>query len=457
MKQEKVSIVIFGGTGDLTKRKLVPAFAALLHKGRVSNVCGIIGIARGNYSDESYKELLINSVKDEHYKKYIRELKVHFFRGDASQIDGIRGLGDFLKKIEQGVGHHHIFYLATTYQLFPSIVRELRKQNLHSKDGAWTRIVFEKPFGSDLTSSNFIEGEIHKVFAENEIFRIDHYLAKETVQNLAVLKFTNPLFEGFLNSRLIEKIEVIVDEDLGVGDRLGYYHEAGAIKDMIQNHLLQVLSLVLMERPDDLDAKHIHDEKVKMLSHLKVGNAHESLLGQYQSYEEEAKKVNLQSSRTETFARIALHCNHPKWNGTKIILRTGKKLERKYGQIVIHFKSIDEHLKKTFKGLTENKIIIDLHPRQDIQMILNNRKPGSMQEVESVKFEFSHEAHFGPNTVDEYATLLGDVLQGEMTLFARSDEVKESWRLIEELEKIKDKIPFVIYPDHTNPEKIVVR
>jgi len=452
---ENYTIVIFGGTGDLTKRKLVPAFAQLASREILGEHSQIIGIARGEYNNNSYKQMLIESVSDESEKKHISEINVRYFRGDVDDPESLSGLHEFIEMNEPLGGNNRIFYLATGFKIFPKIIREIKKRGLDNVEGKFTRIVFEKPFGSDLGSFTKIDSDIHDVFSEEQVYRIDHYLGKETVQNISLLKFTNPMFESVLNNEMVESIELIVDEDMGLDKRILSYDEMGAIKDMVQNHMLQVLALLLMEEPEEWSADAIHDKKVEILKNLEVMSPKNNLLGQYSSYVQELSKYGLKPSKTETFVKLSLNCNTPRWNGVQLFLRTGKKLERKYGQIKIKFKQAAECVKASISGIKDNSIVIDIYPKQDVRIFMNSRIPGKINEVHPISFDFVHESYFGPNTINEYTTLLEDVILGDKTLFTRSDELLESWRVIEQIEAIREKIPFVLYQDGGEPEKIV--
>src|SRR3989344_1314965 len=443
METKEVTFVLFGGTGDLTKRKLVPAIARLVHDKVISENSTIIGISRKELSDEKYKKFLIDSVKEENDKNYIGNLDIKFFTGDFTK-NGLEGLSKLMSKCEME-GCNRVYYLSTGFKFFQNIVEELKRQGLEKVKKGFTRIVFEKPFGSDLASSEKLDKEIHKFFSEENVFRLDHYLAKETVQNLNILKFSNPLFYSSLSNKFIDFIEIIVDEELGVGDRIEFYNDAGAIKDMVQNHLLQILSLLLMEKPKKLTAENIHNEKVKILNNLELLPFDNHLLGQYRSYAKEAEKAGLNFKKIETFCKLVLNCRTKRWDGVKLILRTGKKLRRKYGQIIINYKDID-------KSIPSNKIIIDIYPKQDVIIKMNSINPFEKGNVKDVKFEFCRDCEFGPNSPDEYSTLLGEIIKGENMMFTRSDEVRESWKIVEKIENIRDKIKFVIYPDGGEPE-----
>ncbi len=451
MEKKEVTFVLFGGTGDLVKRKLVPAIARLVHEGKIRDDSTIIGISRKHWTDEEYKKFLVDSVLSESEKKYIKNLDIKFFQGDFSS-GGLNGLKKLIDKYEKKECNR-IYYLATSFKFFPSIINELKKQDLDKKKDGFTRIVFEKPFGKDLKSSEELDRKIHRVFKEKNVFRLDHYLAKETVQNLNVLKFTNPILYSTFSNEYVDSIEIIVDEDFGVGERIFYYNDTGAMKDMVQSHLLQILALILMEEPESLINEKIHDEKIKVLKNLEVLDSKYNLFGQYESYVDEAKKAGAVGKKTETFAKIVLNCKMKRWDGVNLVLRTGKKLRRKYGQIRINFKPLSENVSKNFIGIENNKIIINIYPKQDVVILMNTNTPEQNTEVKPVKFEFCRECEFGPNTTNEYAILLNEIILGNKMLFTRSDEIRESWKIVEKIEKIREKIKFVRYKDGREPEE----
>lgn len=433
-EQDRVTFVLFGATGDLAKRKLIPALSLLFQQGVFSKGSRIVAIGRKNLDEKGYMEM-VNS----------GNLPISYITLDISDKDSLSSLKKELEKVDYGK-NKRVFYLSTSQELFSNIVDELKRQKLNDGD---SKIVFEKPFGYNSKSSEEINNLIGKAFKEEQIFRVDHYLAKETVQNINILKFTNPIFMSFLNGKYVESIEVIAEEDMGVGERLGYYDKTGAIKDMVQNHLLQMLSLVLMEKPSEFNAERIHDEKVRVLKDLDVGRAEQQILGQYDGYNEEVRKNGGGNSLTETYAKIILSCSNDRWNGVELVLKTGKKMKEKKGQIIINFKPA---LIEEYNGISGNKIIIDIYPKQDVRIVLNTRNPNSENEVVPVDFQFCRECEFGPNSKDEYATLIGDVLKGEKTLFTRFDELQECWRIVDDLELIKEFMKFRIYEDGKEPE-----
>lgn len=444
-----MTFVLFGGTGDLTRRKLVPAFANLVYEGKLDDDSVLIGVGRRDFSDESYKDFLISGISNDDEKKHIKKLRIKYLRGDFSKKDGLKGLQPLVSVCEPGKKCSRVYYLATSFEFFENIVNELERYGLDDKSGGFTRVVFEKPFGTDLKSSIELDKEIHRVFEEEEVYRIDHYLAKETVQNLSVLKFSNPILESTLNNKYVELIEIVAKESVGVGNRLEYYNEAGTVKDMMQSHLLQMLSLLLMEMPSELSADAIHDAKVKVLKKIQIADAKEHLLGQYKSYLDELKEKGLVDKKTETFASVVLNCANERWNGVKIVLKSGKKMAKKFGQIKVRFKQPEL---KGWKGSMVNELVIGVYPKQDVDIKLNTIDLNCTNCVVPVNFEFSHDKKFGPNTINEYAVLLGEVMAGNKTLFAREDEVKESWRIVEDFLKIRDRVRFVRYDDCTDPE-----
>lgn len=451
MKEANISFILFGGTGDLARKKLVPAFANLINRGIIGKESSIIGISRKKLSDEEYKKFLLEGVAKNEEKEHIKKLRIRYFSGDFTRKEGLEGLKELIDKTESDECHR-IYYLSTSFSFFPNIVMELKKDGLDKNKNGSTKIVFEKPFGKDLRTSEELNKEIYKAFKEEQVYRIDHYLAKDTVQNLNVLKFTNPLIYSSFGNLNIDKIEVDIEENTDVENRIEYYNESGALKDMIQNHLLQVLSLLLMERPKPFTPDGIHNAKINVLKNLEVLDAKEHLLGQYKSYENQIKRKGLEDKRTETFAKIRLNCKMKRWKGVPLTLRTGKKLKRKHGEIRIYYKPAAGKFVSGFSGFKDNKIVIGIYPKQDVTIFMNSRTPEQNNEVKPVKFEFCQECEFGPNTTDEYSILMEEIIKGDKTLFSRNDEVSECWRIVDKIEKMKNKIKFVKYEDGTDPD-----
>ncbi len=454
MSKTTVTFIIFGGTGDLTKRKLIPAFGQLLEQNTLSEKSLIIGVGRSEYTHESYREIILESLQDSKERELVSKLRIKYERVDSSIPKSLDALTQKLQTWEDEQTTQRIFYLATTYKIFPNIIQNIQHAQL-AQTTKETKIVFEKPFGHDYTSAKKLEEDIHAVFEESQIYRIDHYLGKETVQNLTVFKFANPIINAILNGDLVEKIDVFVDENLSVKDRLGYYDGAGSLKDMIQSHLLQVLALVLMERPTHLSADCIHDEKVEILKQLTVLPAKHHILGQYEGYSRELTEAGFLESRTDTFSYLALSCNTKRWKGVDIALQTGKNLDKKEGKIIIHFKSPQSEFLGDFKHFKENKLVIDIHPQEDITLFFNTKKRFSSDTLERVDMDFCGNCHFGPNTTDGYMKLLQDILLGDKTLFIRNDELLESWKIVDTIRAIKKDIVFVTYPKGSSGKEII--
>ncbi|MBM3232606.1 hypothetical protein FJZ18_00360 [Candidatus Pacearchaeota archaeon] len=425
-----IVFVVFGGTGDLMRRKLAPAISKLSEKNLIGKDSILIGVSRKKLSNEEYKEYINSGASG------LNSLKVIYESGDASKADGLDNLMERLKNFKD---KEKIFYLATSFKLFPSILGRLKKEGFDDN----SKIVFEKPFGNDLKSSDLLNDDIKAYFPEEKTFRIDHYLAKETVLNLTTLKFSNPVIHDLMNNNYVDKIEIIAHEDLGVKDRIEYYNDSGAIKDMIQSHLLQILALLLAEKQGN-----IHEEKRNILSDINIMDSPLNIIGQYKSYADELRAKEIPHSKTETFAQIALECKNSTWGGVPLIVSTGKKLKSKYGQIKISFKSE--------KGIPSNMLIVDIYPKQDIAMILNSRMPGSDM-FKPVRLEFCRECEFGPNSPDEYSVLLNEIIKGENLLFPKYEEVRESWRIVEDIESLRKGMNLVIYDDGSNLADIISR
>ena len=452
MYMKQVTFIVFGGTGDLTKRKLVPAFGQLVLEKTIETRSLLVGIGRSDYTDDTYRTMILESLTSQKEKECVEQMEIKYFRADTSEENALTELPEKLNLWEKGKESERIFYLATTYQIFPSIIQNIEQTKLHQTHNA--KIVFEKPFGHNAQSSQELESQIHSVFDEANIYRIDHYLGKETVQNINIFKFTNPLIDSILTNNFVRKIEVIADENLSVGNRLGYYDGAGATKDMIQSHLLQVASIILMERPTHLDATCIHDKKVEILQNIVVQEPSKHLFGQYESYETELKEFGLKPSQTETFSQVCLSCNTKRWDGVDIVLRSGKNLNQKIGQVIVHFKGVGSDFSHDLENIQENRLVIDIHPQEDIKLFFNTKKRDHKSMLEHVEMNYCGTCHFGPNTTDGYKMLIKDVIHNEKTLFTRNDELAQSWRITDDILSQRESIPFVVYKNGSKAEDI---
>jgi len=375
-----------------------------------------------------------------------------------SSINGYAKLKNLIKDVEKKYKlSNRLFYLATLPQHFKIITKYLGEQKIVEKHQdkkecedckhPWSRIVYEKPFGHNLKSAKEINKCIAKLFHEKQIYQIDHYLGKELVSNIALVRFTNRIFEPLWNSKHIDSVQIILKETLGVGTRGKFYDKHGAIKDVVQNHMLQILALVAMETPTKLEAKPIRDAKAKVLKKVKVKN---TILGQYQGYKK-AADINPKST-TETFATLKLCINNKRWKDVPFYLKTGKCLDKRETSIHIKFKPVQCLLSKNCPSDT-NYLVIKIKPNEGIILELNAKTPGKAKEITPVEMEFCHSCLFGPNTPAAYEILLADVINGDQSTFVRSDEIEQSWKIIEQIPMDKLKV----YPykqGSTGPKEI---
>lgn len=435
-------IVIFGSTGDLARRKLLPAIYRLYRQdGADGSQTPVICLGRSPLSRRQFLEHLdlkasLGGEEPDLLEAF--EQLVHYlvFDLEAAHPGELR---DRLEQLRQktGCGPNILFYLALPNGLFARVA-ELVKPLLDGE--GWRRVVFEKPFGDDLASARRLNDAITRVLEERQIYRADHYLGKELVQNLLFLRFANEIFACSWSREAIDSIQITVSEALGVGDRAGYYDRTGAIRDMLQNHLLQLLSLIAMEPPASEGQDNVRDEAARVLEALRPPRTEDIVLGQYhegtvagthcRGYRQEDRVAT--DSTTETYVAMRAFIDSPRWRGVPFYLRTGKRLARRYAEINVLFK------KPVLNGLAEsgaaNRIAIRIQPDEGIALAINVRKPGKPKTLESVLMDFCHHCHFGPNTPEAYETILAHVLRGDPILFTRWDWLEKSWRYIDALQ-----------------------
>lgn len=434
------TFVIFGGTGDLTHRKLMPALYNLLKENNLPRSFAVVSIGRRNLSREEYLEQIKTSIItygrypfDEDTWSELRNL-IYYKQMDFTDISEYESLKSFLNEVD--IKHHtngnRIYYLAVAPEFFEVIVDNLAKTNLNKHEGKFTRVMIEKPFGRNLQSAIYLNQKIIEVFGEENTYRIDHYLGKEMLQNIMVIRFANSLFEPVWNKDYIEQIQITASETIGVGSRGNYYENAGAIRDMVQSHLLQLLSLIAMERPKDLSPNSVRDEKVKVLQKLKPTNKEDIkksvVRGQYKSYRHEPNVSP--TSNTETFVALKLEVDTPRWKNVPFYVRTGKKLPRKAIEIIIQFKHPEKMLYDNLTSIP-NMLIIKVQPQEGIYLVFNAKKPGTKNTIIPVQMDFCQNCDVGINTPEAYERLLLDAFNGDSTLFARWDEVLYSWKFID--------------------------
>ncbi len=445
---ENSSIVIFGASGDLTYRKLIPALYHLYANNQMPESFLILGVSRTDYSDASYREKLKKSLQEmektepEVLDAFMNHL--HYQAINTSDQADYARLATRLSELQSEYGckaTNTLFYLATPPSLYGVIPANLAAHGLNDESNGWRRIIIEKPFGYDLESAQKLDKEIHEHFQEHQIYRIDHYLGKETVQNLLVLRFSNAMFEPLWNRNFIEYVEITGAEFLGVEERGGYYDGSGAVRDMFQNHLLQVLAMVGMEPPAQINADAMRDEVVKVLQCLKPLEEedlrNDLVLGQYTAsdvrgqhllgYREEHGVAD--DSRTETYIGLKAHINNWRWNGVPFYVRTGKRLPTRVTEIVIHFKNTPHPV--FGQDAPENKLIIRIQPDEGIQLSFGLKEPGAGFKAKEVKMNFSYSDLQETNMLTAYERLLLDALNGDATLFARTDAVEACWKYVQ--------------------------
>ena len=423
-----VLLVIAGATGDLTRRKILPALGALDARGELPRPFVILGVARDPHPDDrAFRAIAKASLPN------LDPSQIHYQGiGDGTPADFARIAADIeTLEREHGLPGNRVFYLALPPQAFAPTVEGLAAAGLNRSPG-FTRIVVEKPFGHDLASARALNALLHRAFDETQIYRIDHYLGKETVRNLMVFRFANPIFETQWNRDRIESVEISVAEAEGVGTRAAYYDHAGAVRDMMQNHLTQLLCHVAMEPPASFDADAIRDEKLKVLRSMQRIGPADARLGQYEGYRGEPGVRD--GSVTETFAAIDVRIDNWRWHGVRFLLRTGKRLERRATRIEVNFRPAPVRLFQRIPGceVGPDRLTIFIQPQEGFALTFGVKEPGEHIRVRSEQLEFRYADAFGP-LADAYETLLGDVMQGDQTLFVRADWVERSWQLFQPL------------------------
>jgi glucose-6-phosphate 1-dehydrogenase len=442
-------LIIFGASGDLTSRKLLPALWALAESQQLAPGMAIVGISRTPKSHEQYRAEFRDALRRETnvdepaLESFLEGL--FYMPGNINDPEMYEQLDRMLKQIDQerGTGGNRVFYLSTQPSFFPTIIEHLGASGLANRraEGAgWTRIVIEKPFGRDLRTARELNQRVLDVFDEHQVYRIDHYLGKETVQNLMVLRFANTIWEPIWNRRYVDHVQITVAERVGVEGRGGYYEEAGVIRDMIANHLLQLLTIVAMEPPVAFDADAVRDEKVKVLRAVRRFTperiASDAVRGQYgpgfsaaepvPGYRQE-DKVSPQSG-TETYAALRMFVDNWRWQDVPFLLRSGKRMPKRASEIAIQFKPVPHLL---FESSTPNVLAIRIQPDEGISLQFDAKVPGTQMLQRSVLMDFRYGTSFGVAPAEAYQRLLLDIMLGDGTLFARRDEVEAAWNIVD--------------------------
>jgi len=457
---ERHLFVILGATGNLTYLKLLPALYRVLTQKNLKDRCHVLGIGTKDVGDEGLrnraKEALEGAGLSSEEVSTWCDSCLHYQSLGKSSED-YSALASRIKSLEaeHDIPGNRVFYLAVPPSIFPTAIQRIGESGLNQSSG-WVRIVIEKPFGRDLASAQELNRLAHRYFDESQIYRIDHYLGKETVQNLLIFRFANTIFESLWNRERIESVQITVAESIGIGQRARYYEQAGALRDIVQNHLIQLLSLVAMEAPAVFEPEAIRDEKVKVLRSIARIRAEEVVFGQYEKGRIDNKEVQgykgepgvAQNSSTETYVALKLEIDNWRWQGIPFYLRTGKRLPRRLTQIAVNFRHPPIFIFKpiTSYQIPSDRLLITLQPDEGFHLFFDVKEPGEPLKLKKESFHFHYQEAFGP-LPEAYETLILDILQGEQTLFVRADEVEASWELFTPL--LEKDFPVYLYPPGT--------
>jgi glucose-6-phosphate 1-dehydrogenase len=447
------SLVIFGATGDLAHRKLLPALYNLAHEGQLPERFEMIGVGRRDQEHADFRDAVTASI--EHYSRRKPDQNVlkgliedtRYVQGDFDDDAVYVELARTLREFDEQAGRalDRVFYLSTAPEFFPMIADKIGTAGLDRTENAHTRIVIEKPFGYDLASARQLNAQLLGVFDEEQIFRIDHYLGKETVQNLMAMRFANALFEPVWNRNYVDHVQITAAEDLGIGSRAGYYEHSGALRDLVQNHMLQLLALLTMEPPTAFTANRLRDEKLKVLEAIVPPTveevAHMAVRAQYgpgvvggervAGYRQEPGVAS--DSRTPTYAALRLHVSNWRWAGVPFYLRTGKRLGRKLTEIAVILKPVP-HLALQSSGsvgIQANQLVFTLQPDEGVSVSIGAKIPGTRMRIRPVNMEFRYGTSFLSESPEAYERLILDAMRGDATLFTRNDEIEALWGIID--------------------------
>ena len=472
---EPCTIVIFGASGDLTRRMLLPALYNLMVDKALPPQCPIVGFARTKWSDSEFREHAKEAVSEfsrrpidpESWARFAESL--FYVAGDYDKTPSHGRLDERLEQLEheRGIPGSHLYHLAVPPSAYAPIIHEIGQSGharAHGAGGHWSRVIIEKPFGRDLESCRNLNRVIHSVFSEDDVYRIDHYLGKETVQNILVFRFANGIFEPVWNRRYVDHVQITVAESIGIGERGRYYEESGALRDMVQNHMLQLLSLVTMEAPIAFNGRWVRDEKVKVLEAIRPLSREEvqrsTVRGQYgrgivggtpaRAYREE-ENVSANST-TETYVALKMFVDAWRWGDVPFYLRTGKRMKKRSTEIGIQFKKVPHLLFREFlvegASLEPNLLTMRIQPDEGISLMFHTKVPGSPLRIRPMNMDFTYMPTDLAAAPSAYETLLLDAMQGDATLFARNDEVEAAWRITDQYFNAWEELPAPEFPNY---------
>jgi glucose-6-phosphate 1-dehydrogenase len=447
------TLVIFGATGDLARRKLLPALYNLAHEGALPERFNLIGVSRRDQSDDDFRNQARESIEQFSRRppdpQVLDELlgRMYYLGIPFDDTPNYAKIGAKMDELdEEGANPlNRVYYLSTAPEFFPVITNAIKENGLHRHADVEVRAVIEKPFGTDLASARSLQDVVHDAFRERQVFRIDHYLGKETVQNVMAFRFANYMFEPLWNRNYIDHIQITAAEDIGIGTRAGYYDQAGALRDLVQNHMLQLLTLVCMEPPASFEANKVRDEKVKVLQAIEPPTTEQvaemTVRARYTSGMSGGEEVKgyleedgvPEDSQTETYAALKLEVHNWRWAGVPIFLRTGKRLARKVTEIAVQLKPVP-HLAFASKGsvgVQANQLILTVQPNEGVSLSLGAKIPGASMRIRPVNMEFLYGTSFMSQSPEAYERLILDAMRGDATLFTRNDEVDAQWSIID--------------------------
>jgi glucose-6-phosphate 1-dehydrogenase len=446
-------LVIFGATGDLARRKLLPALYNLAHEGALPERFSLIGVSRSEMPDDDFRNQAREAITefsrrepdDDVLNALLERMRYLGFTFDDDA--GYETLEKAIGEADEEAGQplNRAYYLSTAPEFFSVIPDKLHGVGLHKHEKAEVRLIIEKPFGTDLDSARKLQARVSKAFRERQIYRIDHYLGKETVQNMMAFRFANYMFEPVWNRNFIDHVQITAAEDIGIGSRAGYYDGAGALRDLVQNHMLQLLTLLCMEPPVSFDAEKVRDEKVKVLQAIRPMTpeqvADRTVRAQYEPGDVAGEQVPgyrdedgvPEDSQTETYAALCLEVNNWRWAGVPICLRTGKRLARKVTEIAVQLKAVPHMAfqQEGSVGVVPNQLVITLQPDEGVSLKLGAKIPGTKMRIRPVMMEFHYGTSFMSESPEAYERLIIDAMRGEATLFTRNDEVDAQWSIID--------------------------